>query len=139
MRPSVRHIPQQRGLTLVELLVTLVFVGLVMPAIMRGFATSSHAAVNARHLSEAAQLAHGKLEELLATQAVSNGPTQGDFGPDWPGYRWNATQSNWDAAAGVGELDVTVTWLDRNVPRSITISTLTWSSTGLNTGLGGTL
>jgi hypothetical protein len=52
----------------------------------------------------------------------------GDFGADWPEYRWEASAVGADH--GLSELTVSVTWSERGQPRSAEISTLVYPSTG---------
>jgi prepilin-type N-terminal cleavage/methylation domain-containing protein len=130
MKPEIRFISsshgrRRRGVTLVEVLATLVLVGIVLPVAMRGITMSMQAASRARHLTEATMLAESKLNELAVT-ASSMGLTAGtgDFGADWPEYQW---ESEWVAREyGVYELTVGVSWVERGLARSTSISTLVY-------------
>src|SRR4051794_38319604 len=79
-RISILHTPRQRrgsaalprramraGFTLIEVLATLVLLGIILPAAMRGVSIGLAMASHARHVTEAAQLAEAKLNELVAT------------------------------------------------------------------------
>ena len=124
----VRRRPR-RGFTLIEVLATLMLLAIVMPAIQQGISIASGTASSARRRTEAAGLAESKLNELLATGQWQDGQVSGDFSPDWPDYRWQATVSGWQSdttSAGLQQLDVTVSWTARNRPDSVTLSTLTY-------------
>jgi type II secretion system protein I len=117
-----------RGFTLIEVLVALVIFGIVVPVAMNAIDLSTHAGSIARHQAEAATLADAKLAELVAqaqvdpTLATAGGLNQGDFGPDFPGYRWTmqSAQREYDTA----ELSISVLWRDQNAERSVTVTTL---------------
>jgi prepilin-type N-terminal cleavage/methylation domain-containing protein len=110
------------GFTLIEVLATLVLLGIVLPVAMRGVSISLASAEKAKHLSEAAALADAKLNELVSTGEWSGGALQGDFGQDWPMYRWQAQAASRDF--GVTEIVLTVTWQQRGQDRSLNVSTM---------------
>ena len=56
---------KDEGFTLVEVLATLVLMGIVIPVAMHGVSIAMSAASNARKTAEAATLAETKLNELL--------------------------------------------------------------------------
>jgi hypothetical protein len=101
---------------------------------MRGVSVSLAAAEKAKHLSEAASLGDSKLNELISTGEWSGGALQGDFGQDWPMYRWQAQEATRDF--GVTEIVLTVTWQERGQDRSLSLSTMVSDvSTGGNSGV----
>ena len=108
------------GFTLIEVLVTLLLMGIVLPVAMRGISVASHAADVARHTSEASSLGEAKLNELVA-EGISTA-TSGDFGTDWPAYSWTIQTTARDY--GVTEVVMTVSWPDRAGQRSLNISTM---------------
>jgi prepilin-type N-terminal cleavage/methylation domain-containing protein len=129
------------GFTLLEVLVALVLMGIVLPITMRGATLAMRAASTARHQTEAATLGDAKLTEMVAQGDWQSGNTQGDFSPDFPQYQWQLQSAQRDL--DVTELQLTVTWKERGVDRSINVSTLAYVSTGItgdgsDTGTGGT-
>ena len=123
---------QNRGFTLAEVLVTLLFLAIVLPVAMRGVSLSMAAASNARHTREATALAQSKLAELT-TITLPSGTQSGDFAPDYPEYQWTCQVGS--TSYGVNQLDLRVSWQDRGQERGISVSTLfnpdaTTSSTG---------
>src|SRR5688500_7535196 len=60
-----------RGFTLAEVLATLVLVGLVLPAVMKGISLALAASDDARRRVEAVGLAENKLTELTADMSTS--------------------------------------------------------------------
>lgn len=120
-----------RAFTLVEVLAALMLIAIVLPAVMRGITMSTRVAGAARHKTEASGLAQQKLMELVATGQYANGNLSGDFSPDWPDYKWEATTSAWSGdATGVAldQVDLKVTWTTSGREESVTMSTMTRST-----------
>lgn len=125
---NVRCSIERRGFTFVEILATLALLALVLPAIMTGISLSLSAGSQAKNESQAAALGHVKLMELAVSGQTEHASQAGDFGSDWPDYRWTAQVSQWEGTT-VKQLDVTVSWPQTNHDRSITLSTLVYSGT----------
>ena len=126
---SVRQSRGRRGFTLIEVLATLMLMAIVLPAIMNGITLATGAATSSRRRSEASGLAASKLQEIVAGQQWQNGSLSGDFSPDWPDYRWQATVTNWpqdNTNVGLEQIDIQVMWTARNRPDSLTLSTLAY-------------
>lgn len=115
----------RRGFTLVEALVTLAFLGLALPAVIRGFEVSVFAAGRAARQAEATQLARGLLAEAVAGGVLPDAPAEGDFGEDWPGYRWELDITDWEGQE-IQQVDVYVLWTQRDVERFVRLSTLAY-------------
>jgi type II secretory pathway pseudopilin PulG len=113
------------GFTFIELLATVVFLGIIMPVAMESIGLCTRLGGQSRRQVEAASLARTKLTELVCSGDWSTGEKGGDFGEDWPGYRWTATVSSWSDSV-VSQLDVTVTWQSQGRERSVTFSTLVY-------------
>lgn len=135
-----RRIPrgrrQHRGLTLIEVLATVVLLGVVLPVAMEGISYCVAAAGAARHRGEAAGLAEAKLAEIIASgdwQYTSS--FGGDFGEEYPGYQWqaqvfDAPDSELD---NLRELTLRVTWTSRNTQREFDVSTYVYQSADSST------
>lgn len=115
---------RRRGVTLVEVLATLVLVGIVLPAAMRCVTMSLRAASKARHNAEAAVLAQNKIAEFLVLRDAELLDGAGDFGAAWPEYRWESRSAQRDF--GCYEVTVSVTWSERGRARSVELSTLVY-------------
>jgi prepilin-type N-terminal cleavage/methylation domain-containing protein len=113
------------GFTFIELLATLVLMAIIMPVAMRCISLCTRLGGQSRRHIEAASLAHTKLTELTVSRDWKTGEKIGDFGVDWPGYRWTAEVSSWTDAA-VNQLDLTVFWQSQGQERSLTFSTLVY-------------
>jgi len=110
------------GFTLIEVLATLVLLGIVLPVAMRGLSVALSAASKARHTATAAQLAETKLNEMVVGGQWSTTVVSGDFSPDYPQYQWTCQTSPRDY--GLTEIVLTVTWIERGSQRSLSLSTL---------------
>ena len=71
---SWRPFGARRGFTLLEVLATLVLVGIILPAVMHGISLATIAAGEAKHKVEAVSLAQTKLAELTADFQTLNQP-----------------------------------------------------------------
>ena len=131
-RVLVPRVPVPRGgFTLVEVLAATLLIAIVLPSIMEGVSVATRAASTSRSRNEATMLAQGKLSELVATGQWQGGNLSGDFSPDWPRYQWQATVQSWAAdtsGAGLQQIDVRVSWVDRNREDSLTLSTIIYPS-----------
>ena len=128
------------GFTLVEVLAAMVLIGVVLPIAMTAVSNALHVASVARHSAEAARLAQSKLEELqLSGDSLASGG--GDFGQDYPRYKWTSQVGTSANEYGLVEVRVFVTWLDRNQDRSVSVSTFVSdsSTSGTSTSLTGGL
>lgn len=120
---SRRH----RAFTLVEVLATLVLVGVVLPVAMRGVTISMQLAARSRHLSEAGELAASKLSEALVLRDPNSFNGTGDFGTQWPEYRWEMRGQLADQS--LYEVSVVVSWVEQGEERSVQLTTLVYPST----------
>ncbi len=104
----------------------MVFIAILLPTALRGIGLCTTIAGDARKQIEAAALARTQLTDLIVTGDWENGARVGDFGSEWPGYRWTADVSNWTEASNVQlrQIDVTVTWSVRSTTKKLTLTTL---------------
>jgi prepilin-type N-terminal cleavage/methylation domain-containing protein len=123
--------PARSGFTLIEVLVTLLLMVIVVPVILEGMSVATRSGSIARRKTEAAGLAESRLNELVATgdyQSVQSG----DFGAEWPDFRWNLTVETWSSAGvqvtGLQQVTITVTWGDQRPGQSVVLSTLVRTS-----------
>jgi general secretion pathway protein I len=123
------------GFTLIEVLATLVLIGIVLPVAIKGATMAMQAASGARHQAEAATMGEAKLNQMIAEgdYAISGG--SGTFAPDFPQYRWTVESALRDF--NVTEVSMTVTWTEQGRDRSVNVSTLIYASNNTTT-TGGT-
>jgi len=116
--------------TFVEVFAAMVFLAILVPAIVQGLSIANQASVVTERTSVAGELAENKLNELLLSSTgttASAASNKGDFGTDWPGYRWESSQATWtgDTVNTVTELDVDVYFPVQGKERSVRLSTIT--------------
>lgn len=114
---------RQRAFTLVEVLAALTLVAIILPAAMKGISLATATAGLAKREMVAVSLAETKLAELLATGEWQNGNVFGDFGAEWPDYRWTVEVTDWEGPA-LREVRISVAWRTRGADRSVTLATL---------------
>lgn len=88
-----------RGFTFVEILAAMLFMAIVIPVALHGLTISSQVGSGAARKRHALELAERTLNEALVTQSWRLGNDAGDYGEDWPNYRWELTSTNWDEDA----------------------------------------
>jgi type II secretory pathway pseudopilin PulG len=110
-----------------EVLVTMVLMGIVLPIVLQAVSVARSAATTARRTSEAATLAQSKLNEMLASGDITMFGMSGDFGQEWQAYQWSC-QTVTDTL-GFTQVTVTVTWRERGQQRTYNLSTLVSDTT----------
>jgi prepilin-type N-terminal cleavage/methylation domain-containing protein len=116
----------RRGFTFAELLATIVLIAIIMPVAMRSIALCTRLGGLSRKEIEAASLARMMLTELTASDDWQSSGKAGDFGTDWPGYRWTVEVTNWTDSI-VSQIDLTVHWQSQGLDRSMTLTTLAYA------------
>lgn len=124
----MKSAPRLVGFTFVEVLAALAFLGILIPVIVSALTVSNRAAVIAERSTVAAQLAENRLSQLMLSDAWTTSPSRGEFGEDWPGYRWELAQGDWQSGA-MTELTLSVYFPVQGQERSVQLSTLATEST----------
>jgi len=83
------------GFTLAEVLAAMLFLAILVPVIVEGLTLSNRAGVVAERKATALMLADRQLSELQLSSEWMLAEQRGDFGAEWPNYRWELTQSAW--------------------------------------------
>lgn len=113
--------------TIVEVLATLVLAGIVLPVAVDGVLVSMAASVRARQQAEAAQLAQTRMAEILAAGDIEESEMEGDFGEEWPAYRWMSVLDNWPEDDRLNQLSVGVFWTRRGREYHVLLTTLVYT------------
>jgi len=122
MRPTSRR-QLSAGFTLVEAMATLTLMAIILPVALRGVSLASAAASLAKRKTVAVALAETKLAELTLSGDWNDSDLSGDFGDDYPDYRWEGEVTTWEDALLL-QLEVRVLWPWRGGERSVTLTTL---------------
>lgn len=121
-----RRTSRRGAFTIIELLATLTLACIVLPVIVHGILLCLATAEHARQQVEAAALAQSKMAELVATGQWYDAKLDGDFGDQWPAYRWVAQFGEWQDSR-LSQLDVAVSWTRRGRDYVVTLSTLVYT------------
>jgi prepilin-type N-terminal cleavage/methylation domain-containing protein len=135
MRQSIRT--SRRGFTLLEVLATMVLIGIILPAVMHGISLATIAAGEAKHKVEAASLAQTKMAELTADFQTMNqqGASSGSFS-DYPGYSWTSSIEMRDT--NLSQITVRVSWFARGQERFVDLASMIYTPDPSATGASGT-
>jgi len=136
---------RRMAFTLVEVLAAIAIIAIVLPVLMNGLSVTINAASLAKHRTLGTTLAQSKLDELIVTRDFQT--LSGDFGDQVPGYRWKIDLNPWSSptvdgfSTTIQQLDVTVSWTQRNQTFNAAVSTLLYqnSTASTSSGLGGLL
>ncbi len=118
-----------RAFTLVEILATLAFLGLVIPVTIKAILMATKAGETSERELIAEQLGENKLEELMINNAWTTAESRGTF-DDRVGYRWELKKNDWQTGA-MTELDLDVYFPVRGQEQSLRLSTLVNEQVGL--------
>lgn len=122
-----------RGFTLVECIAALVLVGIVLPVALRGVTTAMQASGRAKHMAEATEIAHYKLNELVLDADSSAFTGSGEMESNGTNYRWASRSTTRDF--GLYEVTVEVSWTSAGNPLSTSVSTLVYPTSTTSTGV----
>lgn len=111
------------GFTFVEVLASLAFLGVLIPIVVSALTVSNRASVIAERSAIAAQLGENLLNEMIVEQTWSSSGSRGDFGQDYPGYRWQLAQTTWTTGS-MTELTMDVFFPVQGREQSIQLGTL---------------
>jgi len=79
---------EQQGFTLLEVMVSVTLISIALVALIGSQSRSVSIATGSRFETTASFLARAKMTELLLGDFEELGSGEGDFGEDFPGYRW---------------------------------------------------
>lgn len=112
-----------RGFTFVEILACMAFLGILIPVVVSALMVSNRAAVMSERSTIAAQLGENRLSEMMLGDAWTSESSRGEFGQDWPGYRWEMKQADWNSGA-MTELTLDVFFNVQGREQNVRLSTL---------------
>lgn len=111
------------GLTLVEVLASLLMMAIVIPVAMEGMSIASRAGVLGQRKATAMRVAERVVNELLVeNQLVQNSSSGTAFDGD-TSYPWTMRTENWPEDA-MQQLTVTVTFVVQGNPYEVSLTTL---------------
>jgi general secretion pathway protein I len=105
-----------KGFTLLEVMVAVAIIAIALTTLLGSQSQSVSFANSAKFETMAALLAQSKMSEITMQEAGAITNDSGDFGDDYPGYRWEVNVNDTDIAGidnisdYLKQLDLTVTW-----------------------------
>ncbi|MDP7638568.1 MAG: type II secretion system protein [Candidatus Hydrogenedentes bacterium] len=111
------------GFTFAESLAAMLFMAIVVPVMVQGMTVASGAGIAAERQREAVELAERLLTELVLTDEWRDSESDGDFGEDWPGYRWVLSDDEWEEDT-MRVVSLEVFFKVRGRERSVVLTTL---------------
>lgn len=104
------------GFTLLEVMVAMAIIAIALTAVLGSQSQSVSLATEAKFSTTAVLLAQDKLAEIEAEKIGDLTSGSGDFGEDFPGYRWNlrVTDTSFDeleeTSDHLKQIDLIVSW-----------------------------
>lgn len=120
---SERRDGRSRGFTLAEALAAMLFLAIVLPVVVQAFLAANRTGVAAERARIAVELAESKLNDLVLTEDWRREASEGDFAPDFPGYRWTLSTDGWSVDA-MRVVTVEVHYVVQGAEQSVRLSTL---------------
>jgi hypothetical protein len=114
-----------RGFTFAEILAAMLFMAIVVPVTVQGVMIANRAGVVSQRKRQAAELAERCLSEQIVTELWRDKTKQdGDFGDDWPDFKWTMTSEAWDQDDTMQTVTVEVTFKVQGQEYRVALSTL---------------
>lgn len=97
----------QAGFSLIEVILAVLILGIALVGLTEGVTAALTSSKASERQTTAAMLAAGQVETLRATGSYDDGDSAGDFGDEYPQYRWTQTISSEDLP-GLHDVDLVV-------------------------------
>jgi len=137
-RRGKRFSPLEAGFTLVEMIVAMVLLAAGITAALGGVSSVIETQRLSEEYTKAALLAQSILTEVEQVDGLIEGTDQGDFGEQYPGWRWEREVVEAESE-GLLQVTVVVYWTSGRRERSFSLVTYRLApSTEETTGTEGT-
>jgi prepilin-type N-terminal cleavage/methylation domain-containing protein len=97
----------QSGFSLIEVMCAILIMGIALVALTHGITTALGSTKDSEVQTIVVGLAAGQIETMRASAILTDGTSEGDFGDNFPRYRWEQTVSPGDVD-GLHQVDVVV-------------------------------
>jgi general secretion pathway protein I len=104
------------GFTLLEVMIAMAIIAIALTAVLGSQSQSLSLAGEAKFSTTVSFLAQSKMAEIESEELEDLSGNSGDFGEDFPGYRWNLRIDDvtFDEPEGVSDhlkqIDLTISW-----------------------------
>jgi prepilin-type N-terminal cleavage/methylation domain-containing protein len=115
------NLPEKRGFTLLEILISLIILATGVLAIAWAFGEGIFATSDVENTERALNIAQAKMEEVKKTQFADLGDSGPTPDPDFPAF---SASVNVAEGQDPMQVDVTVTWSAKGGQASLTLTTL---------------
>ena len=95
------------GFSLIEVMCAILIMGLALVALTRGMTTALGSTKDSEIQTTVVTLAAGQIETLRASGVLADDTTEGDFGENFPKYKWEQTIAP-GGMDGLHQVDVVV-------------------------------
>lgn len=110
-----------------EVLAAMVLLALVLPAVMKGISIATALASNCTRRIAASELAENRLAEAMLLKEWQNGSMKGNFGNEYPDYRWELDTADRNEP-GLKQVQLSVKWQQRGYEREVCLTTLVYDA-----------
>jgi len=119
---SCSGLRRKKGFTLIEIMIALSVLSIALVVLLGLRNQGITLAARSRHMIEATLLARQKVTEISAAGFAELGEKEGDFGDEFPQYKWrqNVVQTPFNV---VRELLLQVVWKEENREISLDVTT----------------
>jgi len=115
---------ERSGFTFAELLAAMLLVAIVVPVAIQGLTLANRAGILANRKRIAGELADNLLNEWVVTDAWRDGLASGEFGEEWPGYRWVFEENDWEEDDALRLITVRVFFVVQEKEYNASLTTL---------------
>jgi general secretion pathway protein I len=124
MSATIRNRKSKRsGFTLIEMIVATLLLAIAVVGALAAYAAATQSAATSERLHTVALLAQRRLTELeLQSDTLSGGEQQGDFGENYPEYRWKQIVEPTEYQ-DLYKVTLAIQWGSQNGPRERTFTT----------------
>lgn len=113
-QPATRNLQPDSGFTLLEIMVALSIIAIVLVSVYKMQAQTISMNYAARFYATAPLLAQLKIAELETENLEEQADDSGDFGDEFPGYRWNVVIDDIESET-LGRIGENLKQIDINV------------------------
>jgi prepilin-type N-terminal cleavage/methylation domain-containing protein len=138
--PVTRHpspFTCRSGFTFLEVVVSLAVMSVGIVAVLEAFSAASRLSLQDEYITTATHLAISKMEEVEKETAITAGAQEGDFGDDFPDFRWTLDIED-SPISGLETVTVTVKWEAAGRDDELTLTSALPAQTSEETGGAGT-